>query len=66
MSNAIIILILLLIIGAAAGYVIKAKKSGRKCIGCPDGCCPSKAGHQSESSCGSCSCCCGNTENNDQ
>ena len=25
----------LLIIGAAAAYIIKAKKRGKKCIGCP-------------------------------
>ena len=32
----VIVLILLLILGGAAFYIIKAKKSGRKCIGCPD------------------------------
>lgn len=35
--------VIALIVGLAAGYVIKAKKSGKKCIGCPesgcDGCC---------------------------
>ena len=35
MSNAIVILILLAILGGAAVYIIKAKKSGQKCIGCP-------------------------------
>lgn len=28
--------IIALIIGGAVAYVIKAKRSGRKCIGCPD------------------------------
>ena len=37
MENVIIIAVLVIIIGLAAGYVIKAKKSGKKCIGCPDG-----------------------------
>ena len=37
MENVIIIAVLVIIIGFAAGYVIKAKKSGKKCIGCPDG-----------------------------
>ena len=37
MENIILIAVLLLIVGLAAWYVIKAKKSGRKCIGCPDG-----------------------------
>ena len=31
----IIILIVLLIIGAALFYIIRAKKKGQKCIGCP-------------------------------
>lgn len=38
MANIIAILVLLLIVGLAAGYVIRAKKQGRKCIGCPDSC----------------------------
>ncbi len=36
MADIIIIAVLLLIIGMAAGYVVKAKKSGKKCIGCPE------------------------------
>lgn len=36
--------ILAVIVGMAAFYVIRAKKRGKKCIGCPDG---------------GCSCCCG-------
>lgn len=35
--------ILAVIVGLAAFYVIRAKKRGKKCIGCPDG---------------GCSCCC--------
>jgi hypothetical protein len=31
----IVIAVLALIIGGAAAYIIKAKKSGQKCIGCP-------------------------------
>jgi len=55
MSNLVIVLILVAILGAAARYVVKAKKNGRKCIGCPDGCCPSveKCGKGA-----SCACCC--------
>lgn len=37
MSNLIIILVLAVILGAAAGYIYKAKKTGVKCIGCPNG-----------------------------
>ena len=36
MENLIIIVIMVLIVGLAGGYVYKAKKSGKKCIGCPD------------------------------
>ena len=44
------------IIAAAAFYVYKAKKSGKKCIGCPDGCsCSSKKADQHH-------CCCGTHE----
>ena len=32
----IIIAIIALIVGGAVAYIIKAKKSGKKCIGCPD------------------------------
>lgn len=43
MENIIILAVLILIIGLAARYVHKSKKTGGKCIGCPDGCsCPYK------------------------
>ena len=35
MINAIVILILAIIVGAAVAYIIKEKKRGVKCIGCP-------------------------------
>ncbi len=35
MENLIIILILVALVGAASFYIWKAKKSGKKCIGCP-------------------------------
>jgi len=50
MTDIIVIAVLLVIVGAAAWYVRKAKKSGKKCIGCPDG------------GCSSCSCGCGGQE----
>lgn len=56
MENIIIAVIIIAIVGAAALYIYKAKKSGKKCIGCPDG------GSCSSGSCGSCSCGCGGTE----
>ena len=36
MENIIIIAIVLLIIFAASYYIFRAKKSGKKCIGCPN------------------------------
>lgn len=36
MDSIITAIILVVIIGLAAFYVYKSKKSGKKCIGCPD------------------------------
>lgn len=58
MENVIIVVIMAAIIALAVRYVVKAKKSGRKCVGCPDGCCPST---EEESSCG-CGCGCGSNK----
>lgn len=45
MTNLIIIGILVLIIGTSVTYMIKAKKAGVKCIGCPaGGTCSEKCG----------------------
>ena len=55
-NEIIALLVLVFIIGGAAIYIVKAKKSGKKCIGCPDGCsCGKKDGGCS--TCGSCSYC---------
>ncbi len=35
MESIIIAVIILVIVGLAAAYVIKEKKAGKKCIGCP-------------------------------
>ena len=54
MTDIIIIAIVACIVCTAGWYIIKAKKSGRKCIGCPDsGSCGG--------SCGSCSHNCGHS-----
>lgn len=39
MVDVIIVVVILAIIGLAAWYVYKSKKSGKKCIGCPEGGC---------------------------
>ena len=36
MIDIIIIAVIAVIVGLAALYVYKAKKNGKKCIGCPD------------------------------
>ena len=36
MVKALVIIAVVLIVGGAVAYIIKAKKSGQKCIGCPD------------------------------
>ena len=35
LTDYIVIGVILLVIGGAVAYIIKAKKSGKKCIGCP-------------------------------
>ena len=41
MADIIVIIILVLLIGSSAAYMIRAKKNGVKCVGCPaGGCCP--------------------------
>lgn len=53
------ILAIVLIVGGAVAYIIKAKKSGQKCIGCPDSkTCSSKSGGCS-GSCSGCNGACG-------
>jgi len=43
MENVIILAVLAVIIGFSARYVHKSRKTGGKCIGCPDGAsCPYK------------------------
>lgn len=54
MANVILVIVLLAIVGLAARYVYKAKKSGRKCIGCPSDCCCSHKDGDSGCGCGCC------------
>lgn len=52
MMDFVIISILLLIVGGAIFYIIKAKKKGARCIGCP-----------MSGSCGKASCDCSSVDN---
>ena len=38
-ESIIIIAIVIAVVGLAAGYVYRAKRNGKKCIGCPDSGC---------------------------
>lgn len=54
MTNWIVAGILLIIVGAAIAYIVKEKKRGARCIGCPAaGNCPSRNGGYAKCSCGS-------------
>ncbi|MBE6708507.1 MAG: FeoB-associated Cys-rich membrane protein [Ruminococcaceae bacterium] len=53
MQNIIVIGVIVLIVGFAVFYVYKAKKSGKKCIGCPD------SGICKSGGCSACGCDCG-------
>ncbi|MDO4745106.1 MAG: FeoB-associated Cys-rich membrane protein [Bacillota bacterium] len=57
MADFIVTVIILIIVGAAVGYIVKAKKKGVKCIGCPDAsACAYYNANASDSDCG-CGCC---------
>ncbi|MBQ8260824.1 MAG: FeoB-associated Cys-rich membrane protein [Lachnospiraceae bacterium] len=58
MIDLIVVIILVLLFGWAISYMVRAKKEGVKCIGCPD----AKSCSQKCSSCpGGCSADCQNT-----
>lgn len=52
MTNIIVIAVLALVLGLAIRYIIKAKKRGTTCIGCPAGGC----GCGCSGNAGSCGC----------
>lgn len=55
LTDWIVIGVIVLIVGGAVAYIIKAKKSGKKCIGCPDNAsCTSKKGSEGCSCGGGC------------
>lgn len=47
MANLIVAAILVILIGTAIAYIVKEKKRGTKCIGCPSAgqCSSASAGH---------------------
>ena len=59
LSTVIAVAIVALFVGGAIAYIIHAKKSGKKCIGCPD----SKT---CSGNCGGCSCDCAYKSNQEE
>lgn len=55
MTDLIALLVILAVVGAAIAYIVKAKRAGVKCIGCPVEGCSSKG----KASAGGCGCGCG-------
>ena len=52
LTNLIIIAVLIIIVGASIYYIVKEKKKGTVCIGCPHaGTCASKKGANSGCGC---------------
>ncbi len=56
MENVILIFVLGVILGGAIVYIVRAKKRGVKCIGCPSG---GTCGQKKGGSCDGCSGCSG-------
>ena len=52
LTDIIVIIAIILIVGGASFYIIRAKRAGQKCIGCPD----AKTCSGNCSSCRACSC----------
>lgn len=52
MTNFIVVVVILLIVGAAVAYIVKEKKKGVQCIGCPaSATCPSARAGKCSGSC---------------
>lgn len=52
MVNIILTVIIIVAVAAAIAYIVKAKKSGQKCIGCPAAGTCGKGEGQSQCNCG--------------
>ncbi len=58
MTEIIVIATIVFILGGAIAYIVKAKKSGKKCIGCPDSCsCSAKNKKNADGEQNQCCCC---------
>ncbi len=48
----VILGVIVAILALAGWYIVRSKKQGKKCIGCPDGCC------STQNTCPGCNGCC--------
>lgn len=62
MADVIVLLVVVIVFISAVRYILKAKKNGVKCIGCPAGgsCCKCNA-HKEGASSATCGCSCHKT-----
>lgn len=51
MIDFVIIVILVVVVGSALAYIIKERKKGVKCIGCPEGCHSCRSAQGTSSAC---------------
>ena len=58
-TEIIALLAVILVVAGAVIYIVKSKKSGKRCIGCPE------AGRCGKSDCSSCGCGCGSVKTED-
>ena len=54
MADLIVVAVVLIVLGLVTFYIIRAKKQGQKCIGCPDGCSCAAKGSCNSQDCGRC------------
>ena len=66
MIDFVIALLILAIVGGASFYIYRAKKSGKKCIGCPDSATCGKYNDNVSSCGGNCSFCTSCHSSNDE
>lgn len=59
LSTVVAIAVVGALVGGAIAYIIHAKKSGKKCIGCPDS-------DSCSGNCSGCSCGCGTPRNEEK
>lgn len=52
MADFIVVLVVAVVVGAAIAHIVKEKKRGARCVGCPDGGCSCSGGAGCNGNCG--------------